>query len=229
MSVEQVQNKNIGLQRDALREEIIKLIREERSDQIEKYGTNDGSALGFGRGSVAHPWLMPFSDDSAKSVCEAFRDDYERHEATGEPPTWMHLIREEVSELFEAEDQDDIVTEAVQVAALCIALVEHVMIYGGLDLNISTRNLSMLLQAYEDGEGGNLDYADVGDGWIEGSYDDFAIYLGKEVDGVLYSICSESNQRFGVYVGDALNDGAAAAVFHTAVEAKAYVKGLVAK
>ena len=39
----------------------------------------------------------------------------------------MHLIREEVAELFAAEETLHIAEEAVQVAALCVSLVENML------------------------------------------------------------------------------------------------------
>lgn len=109
------------------RERVINLIREERTRQIEKYGSNDDLLLGFGSTLSAYPWLLPYSDADSDKVEAAFRADYEMYENSHGNPTWMHLIREEVAELFAAEDSHRAVAEAVQVAALCVSLVEHLL------------------------------------------------------------------------------------------------------
>lgn len=46
------------------RESILNLIREERTRQIEKYGTNNRNFLGFGSNLSTYPWLMPYSDSA---------------------------------------------------------------------------------------------------------------------------------------------------------------------
>jgi hypothetical protein len=106
------------------REEALHLIREERTRQIAHYGTNHDFALGFGSSVSAYPWLLPYSDVDNGSIEAAFRADYERYENSHGKPTWMHLIREEVAELFDAQHHQDVIVEAVQVAALCVSLVE---------------------------------------------------------------------------------------------------------
>lgn len=111
------------------REHVLHLVRQERTRQIAMYGHNRDLALGFG-GSVALPWLSPFSSATSSSVERVFREDYEAYVAVHGKPSWMHLIREEVAELFDSmtEDSDsDPVTEAVQVAALCVSLVEFIL------------------------------------------------------------------------------------------------------
>lgn len=105
------------------REQVLHLIREERTRQIQQYGSNAELALGFG-GTVSSPWLSPFSSNRADEVQRMFRRDYERHVEVHGEPTWMHLIREEVAELFETTHRDTLIDEAVQVAALCVSLVE---------------------------------------------------------------------------------------------------------
>lgn len=109
------------------REEVLHLIREERARQIKMYGTNDDLEMGFGSSVSAYPWLAPFSDQNAGIVESYFRADYERYTQSRGKPTWMHLIREEVAELFEAGRHEDVIDEAVQVAALCTSLVEHLL------------------------------------------------------------------------------------------------------
>lgn len=105
------------------REQVLHLIREERTRQIAQYGTNAELPMGFG-GTVAPPWLAPFSMVGADEVERLFRHDYEVHEHVTGEPTWMHLIREEVAELFDTHHRERTIDEAVQVAALCVSLVE---------------------------------------------------------------------------------------------------------
>lgn len=112
------------------REQVLHLIREERTRQVDQYGTNSELQMGFG-GTVSLPWLAPFDSTQASEVEYLFRMDYENYvDAHGEP-TWMHLIREEVAELFDATDREHIIAEAVQVAALCASLVELLLVEEG--------------------------------------------------------------------------------------------------
>lgn len=108
-----------------LRDHVLHLVREERAGQLQKYGNNSDFNLGFGGNVSSYLWLTPFSDDDATVIQREFREDYEKYESENGKPTWMHLIREEVAELFETRTIEDAVSEAVQVAALCVSLVEH--------------------------------------------------------------------------------------------------------
>jgi hypothetical protein len=107
--------------------EVLHLILHERARQIAAYGTNSDNLLGFGGIFNPTPWLVPYSSASATEIEAGFREDYEIYETLAGKPTWMHLIREEVAEMFAATDPDQIVDEAVQVAALCVSLVEHLL------------------------------------------------------------------------------------------------------
>lgn len=107
-----------------VQEHVLGLIREEREFQTRQYGTNADLELGFGDGKG---WLYPYSGDAAPLTEALFRSDYVRYEDENGQPTWMHLIREEVAELFETEERDHTVEEAVQVAALCVSLVENLL------------------------------------------------------------------------------------------------------
>lgn len=109
------------------RERLLHMIREERGRQIDQYGANDDLELGFGGSVSAHPWLLPYSDANADKIEAAFRADYGQYESANGNPTWMHLIREEVSELFASTAVDEAVSEAIQVAALCVSLAEHLL------------------------------------------------------------------------------------------------------
>ena len=112
-----------------LREWVLDLVRAERVRQLNTYGTNADLEPGFGGMVSGYPWLSPYTHDDATEVEASFREDYEYHERRHGKPTWMHLIREEVAELFAAHDHEDLVAEAIQVAALCVSFVEH--IHGG--------------------------------------------------------------------------------------------------
>ena len=109
------------------RERLLNMIREERVRQIEQYGTNEHLMLGFGSSVSAYPWLLPYSDADSGKIEAAFRADYERYEKDRGQPTWMHLIREEVAELFATRRAPDAIAEAVQVAALCVSLCEQLL------------------------------------------------------------------------------------------------------
>lgn len=106
---------------------MLHLIREERTLQIQRYGTNDDLMLGFGSSVSAYPWLLPYSDAESDRIEAAFRADYEQYEALHGKPTWMHLIREEVAELFETQHYENAIAEAIQVAALCVSLAEKLI------------------------------------------------------------------------------------------------------
>ena len=113
--------------RENLRGRVLTMVRQERLRQVGLYGLNEDHELGFGGTVSDYPWLSPYTADPSGLVEAAFRTDYEKYEREHGKPTWMHLIREEVAELFLTEDTDDTVTEAVQVAALCVSLVEHLL------------------------------------------------------------------------------------------------------
>ena len=113
--------------RDTLRERILAMVRQERSRQVFLYGHNEELEMGFGGSVSDYPWMMPYTADPSGLVEAMFRTDYEKYEGEHGKPTWMHLIREEVAELFAATETEDVITEAVQVAALCVSLVEHLL------------------------------------------------------------------------------------------------------
>lgn len=108
-------------------ERVLQMIREERARQIDKYGFNEGLLLGFGSRVSAYPWLTPYSYADSKTVESVFRADYEYYTNTHGQPTWMHLIREEVAELFDTTVFHDALEEAVQVASLCVSLCEKLL------------------------------------------------------------------------------------------------------
>lgn len=104
---------------------VLDMVFEERVRQVAKYGHNEDLEDGFG---PRVNWCMPVSFAvvrDAHDVERAFREDYEATEEELGKPTWMHLIREELAELFESEPDDPAaVIEALQVAALLVSWAE---------------------------------------------------------------------------------------------------------
>ena len=96
----------------------------ERRRQIQMYGHNEDLALEF------ESWLEPYSNESSREVERTLREDYEGYSRSTGQPSWMHLIREEIAELFAATNRGDAIVEASQVAALCISLIEHLTLHG---------------------------------------------------------------------------------------------------
>lgn len=206
------------------REEVLHLIREERARQIERYGSNEDLAPGFG-GTVAYPWLSPFSQADAGEVQRQFRQDYELYVHVQGKPTWMHLIREEVAELLETRTREDTITEAVQVAALCVSLVERLM--GTPIVKVSDQNRRLIEEAYDAGDGVGVTLVAGEDGWFTGLYDDFEVFQAMERNGLLYSIVHASGGgQVSVIVGSGLIENEIGTTFSSVPEAKAYVQGL---
>jgi hypothetical protein len=101
-------------------------IAEERYEQVKRYGLNDECADGTGPWV---PWIpLGCSGVSAAAIEYLMRNDYEDYkESTSEPPTWLHLVREELAEAFKELpnlDNEKLDVELLQVAALCAAWVE---------------------------------------------------------------------------------------------------------
>lgn len=109
----------------SLREDVLNMIREERLRQVAMYGTNEDLEVGFGSSDEPVPWLTPFTDLDSETIEDALRGNYEAYkEVHGGEPTWMHLIREELAELFCTRTKPHAIEEAVQLAALCVSLCE---------------------------------------------------------------------------------------------------------
>lgn len=100
---------------------VLDQVFDERLRQVARYGHNEHLQDGTGPESE---WLQPISSRSADNIQSQFRQEYELHEAMEGMPTWMHLIREEIAEAFEAEDDEALCRELIQVAALCVSWVE---------------------------------------------------------------------------------------------------------
>ena len=100
---------------------VLREVMHEREQQVGRYGHNEELLDGTG---PDEPWLGAVSELPAARVEEWFREDYERHERAAGAPTWMHLIREEVAEVFREDDPARLREEIIQVAALCVSWVE---------------------------------------------------------------------------------------------------------
>lgn len=105
---------------------VVESVTEERYEQVKRYGLNDECADGTGPGVAWIP--VRCGGESALFIEARMREDYEEFKSdTDGPPTWLHLIREEVAEAFKEEawlDNENLDTELLQVAALCQAWVE---------------------------------------------------------------------------------------------------------
>lgn len=103
---------------------VLMMVFDERVRQEERYGeANVHTTSGTGPGTA---WLLPYTFDNATQIQQQLRYDYEDFEAEGNKVTWAHLVREEIAEAFELEEGDpELVTELVQVAALCVSWVER--------------------------------------------------------------------------------------------------------
>lgn len=215
----------------SVREQVLQLIREERDRQLSKYGTNADLHHGFGAA-----WLYPYSMDCAPSIEAVFRADYENYEGVQGQPTWMHLIREEVAELFESAEREHTVSEAVQVAALCVSLAEQLMAPRAEvvppPLPLSNANRGLIEKAYDDGFGGAFELTrdPENPSWVIGTYDGRDLYyVGREIDGVLYSIATSRGGMVSVLVGEELIKYEDGQLFLSVREARDYIKKAFAK
>lgn len=218
------------------RERVLNLVRDERARQDDRFASvNHLITVGFGSSVPAYPWLRPFTDSASGDVEAAFRDDYVEYENLHGYPTWMHLIREEVAELFDTRTSLRAIEEAVQVAALCVSLCEQLIAqHEGdqtvNDLGISDANRMLLYRAYDDGDGNTISLQPDGDGWFIGTWDGHPVVEGVEVDGTLYSVVPQSgNGMVSVLVGKQIVDNYVGPIFTSTAEARAYVQGLTAK
>lgn len=106
--------------------EVLAKVFVERVAQEAQYG-HVNHLLRSGTGPETR-WLLPYTPDSAEQIQKALREDYEDWEVEEGLPTWVHLVREELCEAFELPEGDPrLVTELVQVAALCVSWVERLM------------------------------------------------------------------------------------------------------
>jgi hypothetical protein len=100
---------------------VMEMVYAERLAQVARYGHNEDVEDGTG---PRVKWLAPCSDMTAKQVQKAFREDYLAREAKHGLPTWLQLVREELAEAAEAGDDEALVHELTQVAALCVSWIE---------------------------------------------------------------------------------------------------------
>lgn len=107
---------------------VLERVFEERKAQIAKHG-EAMRALPGGTGPDVK-WIPLFGRvgwPDAKQIQQDFRAEYEKASEEG-TLTRMHLVREELAEAFEL-DQDDpeFVDEILQVAALCVQWAEYLV------------------------------------------------------------------------------------------------------
>lgn len=101
--------------------QVLEMVFEERLRQVARYGHNEHLKDGVGSESM---WLIPLSDEKSEDIQIIFRREYEAFKEETGAPTWMHLVREEIAESFESDDDDRLVAELTQVAALCVSWIE---------------------------------------------------------------------------------------------------------
>lgn len=100
----------------------LEIVFEERCRQMELHGAAMRT-LPDGTGPEVN-WIPGVAAD-ALTIQEMFRHEYDRASKDGEL-TRMHLVREELAELFELRGDDpDFIAEASQVAALLVQLIEY--------------------------------------------------------------------------------------------------------
>jgi hypothetical protein len=92
-----------------------------RHQQIAQWGHND--TMPDGTGPDVH-WSPAMG--SATFMEEAYREDYTQHAQSGQPLTWMHILREEVAELFCEDDPAKLYTELMDVAAVAVSWAEKI-------------------------------------------------------------------------------------------------------
>lgn len=106
--------------------EVLERVFEERKAQFKKHGEAMRDLPG-GTGPDS-TWLAPLAGEwvlDAKTIQEVLRKEYEEASAAGQL-TRMHLVREELAEAFELDEDDpEFVDEILQVAALCVQWAEY--------------------------------------------------------------------------------------------------------
>lgn len=104
---------------------VLDLVSEERKRQEAMYPENDSLLDGTGPNvrwlEVDDPGIYT---KGAEEIELALRCGYERHEETSRV-TWMHLVREEVAEVFVEDDPSRLKEELIQLAALAVSWVER--------------------------------------------------------------------------------------------------------
>lgn len=111
------------LVRDQKTRSVLQDVLEERRRQFTRYGDNEDLADGTGPETR---WLAPYTGDSAADIERRLRNDYLDYEEENGKPTWVHLVREEISESFVETSPDRLYAELIQVAALCVSWGEKI-------------------------------------------------------------------------------------------------------
>jgi hypothetical protein len=102
-------------------------VREERSRQFDRYGSNGDLKDGTGPDKRWLEYTDPNLDmRTGKEIEAAFRSEYVSYEQHTGAPTWMHLVREEVAEAFMENDPARLRSELLQVAALAVSWIEKI-------------------------------------------------------------------------------------------------------
>lgn len=213
------------------REQAMNLVDTERDSQDLGFPNNRLLTVGFGSKVRATPWLSPYTDADSGNIEAALRADYEKYRSQHGEPTWMHLIREEVAELFDTDTPSRAIEEATQVAALCVNLIEDLLAEGDDRVNISDVNRHLIYKAYDNGDGDTITLKSTGDGdWFVGTWEDYSVMEGIEVDGILYSVIPQSGGGLvAVLVGRQIVENEIGVIFHSTAEARAYVQGLTTR
>lgn len=102
--------------------EVLEDVDRERRRQYSMYGNNESNALGIDGKS----WLPMFTGASAHEIEAGARRHYENWEDHGLTVTRAMLAREEFCEFMAATSKENLREEAIQVAAIMVALVESV-------------------------------------------------------------------------------------------------------
>lgn len=106
--------------------QVLEMVFEERIRQMEKH-QHAMMTLPDGIGPDVQ-WLDDVVDDrevTAEDIQKAFRYGYETVSEEG-GLTRMHLVREELAEMFECDpDSQEFIDEALQVAGLCVQWIEY--------------------------------------------------------------------------------------------------------
>jgi hypothetical protein len=100
---------------------VLEEVFDERCRQMRQHGTAmTGLPDGTGPDVL---WLPTSSQHTATEIQKIFRLDYDIATERGQLSK-MHLVREEVAEVFQESDPSRLRAELLQVAALCVQWVE---------------------------------------------------------------------------------------------------------
>lgn len=106
-----------------LSRDVLEDVFKERARQVQLHGHNMDTPNGTGPEA---PWLFPASHAPAETVQRLFRQDYEDFEAHQGRVNWALLLREEVAEAMEADSEEQLAEELIQVAAVAVSWVEKI-------------------------------------------------------------------------------------------------------